>query len=332
MGESDPTIATLPDFAAVRTQPRFKTILAGMATNSRPHTGAVRAFSIPDPGLVPEDIDYDAQRRRFFLTSVLEKKIVTLDAAGRLALFARGPDGWPMLALKIDARRGLVWVTEVALNGFDNVPKRDWGRSAILCYSLGNNALVRRIEGPRKSELGDMALAPNGDALVSDGGGGGVYRVRGSHAAPERIDQGDFISPQTPAYVPGGRQAFVPDYARGIGRVDLDTGRVRWIPMEDRFALEGIDGLYFRDGSLIAVQNGTAPERVVVFGLDATLARVVSERPIQSATASIDPTHGVIVGHAFYYIENSGWNELDDRGNRRPNATLTPARIMRAEL
>ncbi len=102
--------------------------------------------------------------------------------------------------------------------------------------------------------------------------------------------------------------------------------------MDDQYALEGVDGLYFHGESLIATQNGTSPERVIAFKLDSSLTRVTSERTIESATTTIDPTHGVVVGDEFYYIANSGWNELDDRGNVKKDTLLTPARIMRAHL
>ena len=58
-----------------------------------------------------------------------------------------------------------------------------------------------------------------------------------------------------------GKQIFVPDYLRGIGLLEISTKQVRWLSMEKGFALNGIDGLYFDRGTLIAVQNGTSPER-----------------------------------------------------------------------
>ena len=122
-----------------------------------------------------------------------------------------------MLAIKVDALRGVVWATEVALRGFSAASESDWGRSAVLCYGLKNGRLLRRIEGPRPSGLGDMVVASSGDVIVSDGDGGGVYRVRADGSGGlERLDGGDFISPQTPAMHPDGKHIFVPDYLRGI--------------------------------------------------------------------------------------------------------------------
>jgi hypothetical protein len=43
----------------------------------------------------------------------------------------------------------------------------------------------------------------------------------------ERLDDGDFISPQTPAMHRDGKHVFVPDYARGIGVLEVATKQVR---------------------------------------------------------------------------------------------------------
>ncbi len=332
MGQSLDVLRTLPDFEALHAQSRFQRFLQTMDANVRPLSHAERALVIPEPGLLPEDVDYDAGSQRFFLTSVLEKKIVTLDSQGRLADFAPAPDSWPMLGLKVDTKHGVVLATEVALDGFTSVPKRDWGRSAVVLYDLKTGTLLRRIEGPRPSAFGDLALSPNGDALVSDGEGGGVYAIRRESGVMERVDDGQFISPQTPGYISDGNHAFVPDYVRGIGVLDLVAKSVRWIPMDDRFALEGIDGLYVSGNELVAVQNGTSPERVIAFTLDTAMDRVVSERSIESATPALDPTHGALVGDWFYYIANSGWNQLANDGTVKKGASLTPARIMRSQV
>ncbi|MBV8631288.1 MAG: hypothetical protein JOZ83_10215 [Silvibacterium sp.] len=332
MGQSDEDTLKLPQFEKLRADPRFAAIHARMAGNTGAVSHATQAFSLADPGLLPEDIDYDPTTKLFYFTSVLEKKIIAVDASGRADLFADAPDSWPMLALKIDLHRHLLWATEVALDGFEICPKQDWGRSAILIYDITSRKLLHRIEGPAKSALADMALTPDGDAIISDGNGGVVYRAHRETLALERLDAGEFVSPQTAAISPDGKNVYVPDYDRGIGILDLATRRVAWIPM-NAFALNGIDGLYLSGHTMIATQNGTSPERVVEFALDPGNTHVTAESLIERATPTLgDPTHGVIVGDMFYYIANSGWNTLDDHGHRKPGANPTAPLVMRAPL
>src|SRR5215469_3943922 len=242
MGQSTERLQTSEEFAPLRNTPAFAEIAKGMQQNRTPISLASTAFQLSDANLLAEDLDYDPGTKRFFISSVREKKIVTTDATGVLHDFAKAPDDWPMLAIKVDAKRSVVWATEVALQGFIFAPESDWGRSAVLRFDLKSGKLLRRIEGPKGSALGDMVLTPDGDAMVSDGEGGGVYRVLAQGDHLERMDAGDFISPQTSVMHPDGKQVFVPDYVRGIALLDLATRKVRWFSMEGRFALDGIDG------------------------------------------------------------------------------------------
>ena len=328
MGQSDEAAPGRPQFTGIRSLPQFQRIVTAMRANATPVDKAGGGLRLLDARLLPEDIGYDPATWSYLLTSVLEKKIVRIGAGGTQKVFFRSPDGWPMMALKIDSQRQIVWATEVAISGFAGVPRKDWGRSVLLCLRLQDGILLHRIEAPRTS-LGDMALMPSGDAIVSDGDNGGIYRARAgcTDSNLRRIDSGQFISPQTPAPAGDGRHVFVPDYARGIALLDVQTGQARWLDAGRKHAMQGIDGLYFTDKGLLCVQNGAMPERLVLFELNDKL-RITRERIIDRSSPTLgDPTHGVVVGGEFHYIANSGWNWLDDNGRIKPGAGFTPSRI-----
>ncbi len=332
LGQSDDEAMSQKQFDRIRTDPRYPRIHAAMTANHSSISAASKLFALKDETLMPEDIDYDPNTHRFYITSVFKKEILSADMSGGARLFAHAPDGWPVMAVKADSRHRVLWATEAALDGFVFAPSKDWGRSAVLIYDLDTGRLLYRVEGPPHSALGDMTLTAEGDAIVSDGENGGVYRVDRVHRHFERIDAGDFISPQTPAVLPDGRRILVPDYLRGIGILDLKSKHVVWLPMEGH-ALSGIDGLYLYGTALLATQNGTSPERVVRFGLDTSLAQVESESIIERASRTLgDPTHGVVVDGSFYYIANSGWDKLDEHGQIQAGKSLSPAIVMRAEI
>ena len=238
-----------------------------------------------------------------------------------------------MAAIKIDSSRNRVWATEVAFDGLALAPASAWGHSAVLCFDLHTGRLLQRVAGPLHSSLGDMVLTRAGDPIVSDGDGGALYRI--SNGQMLEINRTEFISPQTGARIPSGEQLFVPDYLRGIGRFDLKTGRVSWVNRDsvDKVAANGIDGLYLYGHSLIATQNGTTPERIVLFALDPTLTHILSASVIQqSVSPGCDPTHGVIAGNRFYYLVNSGWAKLDEHGRVKDGMKLTKAVVMSYRL
>jgi hypothetical protein len=348
MGQADDGMLAGKDkaFVALHDLPEYKSVLDQFRQNKSAVARSEPAFTLADGGLLPEDIDFDPESKTFLITSVLEKKIVRVSSSGQVSAFASSPSGWPMQAIKVDAKHKLVWATEVALDGFTNAPKGDWGKSTVLCFELQTGKLLNRIEGPLHTALGDMVLTPAGIPIVSDGDGGGVYKVEDGRLV--LIDGKDFISPQTPVVLPGGNLVAVPDYARGIGIIDLrGGGQVQWVNHGGggqrtgehpggmqyggpKVALNGVDGLYYVDGAFILTQNGTSPERVVRMKLDRSQTKVESEEVIERATATLgDPTHGVVAGDWFYYIANSGWNVLDEHGGVRAGEKLTQGLVMR---
>ncbi|HEY2858988.1 MAG TPA: hypothetical protein VGJ21_11270 [Terracidiphilus sp.] len=315
------------NYEALKLRPEYKELLERFRRNEEPVSLGTPVITMPDAGLLTEDIDFDPPTRTFLITSVLENKIVRAGLDGRVTDFASSPDRWPVLAVKVDSKRGRVWATEVALDGFTVAPKDAWGRSAVLCYDLKTGKLLNRIEGPPHSALGDMVLTGGGDPIISDGQDGQLYRL--ANGDLHAIDTNEFISPQTPARGAAADSILVPDYLRGIGILNLRTHHVSWIDAA-KTALNGVDGVYTHGRSAILTQNGTSPQRVLLAELDPSLKTIVSSKVIEQASADFgDPTHGVFVGDDFYYIANSGWNQLDDHGDVKAGSRLTAARIMR---
>jgi sugar lactone lactonase YvrE len=333
MGQSNPSAFEAKQFDTLRNTAEFLNLKSEMVKNDAAVLLGTEVLRMPDADLVPEDIDYDPAQGQFYVSCVKKQQILTFDPNGHFRVFARAPDSWPMMALKVDSRRRTLWATEVALHGFKSIAEADWGTSVVLIYDLDSGKLLHRIPGPPQTTLGDMTLTPDGDAIVSDNNEGAMYRVHRKKFDIERLDSGDFISPQTAVMSSNETQLFVPDYVRGIGILDLNTKRVTWLNSEGVHALDGIDGLYLHGTTLVATQNGTSPERVVRFELDKSLTHVESEAVIERATPNLgDPTHGVIVNGSFYYIANSGWDVLEDDGTPKPGSKPTSALIMRAEL
>jgi hypothetical protein len=149
MGQSADLLATSPDFSPLLRNANFAQIQSAMEANRSAISLGSTDFLLSDSGLLAEDVDYDPHTKRFFITSVREKKIVSVKTGGASTDFAKAPDNWPMLAIKVDPSRNVLLATEVAIQGFSFAAESDWGRSAVLCYDLKSGNLLRRAEGPR---------------------------------------------------------------------------------------------------------------------------------------------------------------------------------------
>ena len=283
-------------------------------------------FRIEPADLIIEDIAYDKEARRFLLSSVHQRKIITCGQDGQCADFITSADSafqplWGVLALRVDPSGKYLWATTESLPFEISHNKAEEGRCALLQINLKTRALIHRYDcdSGGQHEMGDMTIASNGDVYVSDGGSGDLFVLRHDHDRLEKlVPSGTFVSPQTPALSSDEKLLYVPDYVAGIAAISLTDHSIRWLTSTSPAALDGIDGLYTTKNGLIGIQNGTAPERVVEFRLE-TPVKVASWTVLEANWIGLgDPTHGVIVGDDFYFIANSGWDRVDQNGNIAP--------------
>ena len=311
------------DFASLRGSAGFASVLRQVEQNRKPTTRAVPVSTLPERDLLPEDIAYDGKTRRFLIGSVTKCKIVTAD--GRV--FAKSD--WPVMALRVDARRRILWAATGWLAHCQQCDAADRDKSALLAFHLDSGALLKRVDSPVKGLLGDMTISRAGDLFVSEGSYGAVLRLKRDSSTLERLDApGEFSSPQTPALSSDERTLYVPDYVRGIAAMDLKARTVRWLQPAHDIVLSGIDGFYRYGDAFLAVQNGVNPERVVLFS-----SGLKKQEILEANTPGLgEPTHGTLVGGAFYFIANTGWNAYDDDGKKKPDSAPVVSQIRKIVL
>ena len=97
--------------------------------------------------------------------------------------------------------------------------------------------------------------------------------------------------------------------------------------------LLGVDGLYWHRGSLVGVQNGVIPARVVRFCLDSSGRSVRRLEMLDRNPAVADePTLGAVIGDSLFYVATSQWEKYDDSGKRIANTRLLPATVLGVAL
>jgi len=330
--------AAEPAFESLKGDAGFQGLIAKTKSAREPISRCKLFVTLSQADLIAEDIAYDALSGTFYVSGVRHSKIISIDRNGATADFVREgqPNVWSILALGVDSKLRVLWAATAALPESVAYRKADEGRSALLKYSLDNGELLKRYDlaKDRKHALGDMTLSAAGDVFVSDGESGAIYWV--DHRKDELqvlIDRGVFHSPQTPALSSDGRVLLIPDYSRGISRVDLSTKQVHLLEHPQELSLGGIDGMYLAGRTLVAIQNGTVPERIIRMKLDESLERVIDWETLEANWIGLgDPTHGVFVGDDFYFIANSGWDRMADDGGLKPGAKFEPATIRHLQL
>ncbi|MGN6393092.1 MAG: hypothetical protein ACTHM9_12730 [Gemmatimonadales bacterium] len=331
-------VAADTDLAPLRPLGGFMAVRQALAKNAEPVVRASRAFTLPERDLLTEGIAYDSVTRAFFVGSVHHRQIFRIDHAGRVSLLVPATAGLlAPLGMRVDPARRLLWVAASAVPQMEGYDTAEAGRSGIFAFDLRTGALRRRYLIPPDTEahaLGDVILTRAGDVYATDSRAPQIYRVRAGGDSIERfLSSPLLLSAQGMALDPNERTMFVADYSRGLVRVDLASRTVQVVPADDGVLALGIDGLYRVGADLVGIQNGVEPHRVIRLHLGPGGRQVTGTEVLERARPDYaEPTLGVLVGHALYYVANSQWERFRDDGTIDAPDLLRPPLILRLPL
>lgn len=324
------------DFDPIRNAAVFQRAVAqAQSLDTRIGSGEI-AFRVEEKDPALEGITFDPKSRSFFVSSVRQRKVVRRTADGRTSDFTRPTDGLlAAVGLGVDVPRRRLWVTTSGSPEMEGFKKGDERLSFLVEYDLDTGERLRRIPPPSGVDgalLSDLAVNAQGDVFVADPYSGRVYALRqGAPALVVLTDAGPIGSAQGLAPSADGRFLFVADYVKGVVRVDQRTGAAVVLSIPDDTAVTGIDGLVLHGSDLIGVQNGFRPHRVVRLRLDIARERITAVEILERNHPEFDePTLGVVVDGAFYYVANSQAGRAKADG--RPATTDRSPAILRLPL
>lgn len=325
------------DFKSLFDLPRFKKIQAKFSENQKAVNRSEKAFTLSQKDLITESVAYDAAAKRFFVSSIHKRKIVSVDANGKVSDFSLESDGlWSVSGIRVDEKRKILWAATTAFPQMENFQKADDGKSGVFKYDLKTGKLLKKYllsNENAKHALGDLIIAKNGDVYASDSVSPNIYRITsGKDELEFFLTSDNFNSLQGLAFSPDEKILFAADYSKGIFRIDLKDKKIAQIKPDANTNPIAIDGLYFHRGNLIAIQNGFRPHRVARFVLNKDFSRITKSETLEANHADFnEPTLGAIVGDDFYFIANSQWNLVDENGKLAEDKLKEPV-ILRLKL
>lgn len=299
---------------ALAGDPAYDAVASKMRREAPMVRRARTAFVIDRPGLVPEGLAYDVRGRRLFLGDMHGRAVLAVDAEGAVTTFASTLALQP-LGMKIRGDR--LWVATT--NGFTDAKSR---RAELAAFDLATGRPAGTWTHPEATSFNDFDFAPNGDLIVSDSLGGALFRLAGERM--ERVTAAALSYPNGVAVTDDGAHAFV---AQGVSlrRVDLATGDVALVKNPPGLSTLGIDGLYWRGGKLLAVQNAGTPGRVVELELSPDRDHITAFRLLEAGNLAFDvPTTAAPAPGRLYVIANAQIDRL------RPDGSLDPAKPLRS--
>ena len=310
-------------FDAVWDDPEFQQIRKALSDEEPQTPTSPVAFRLNNSRLIPEGIAFDPKSGRFFIGSIAQRKIVVSDNKGAARDFSSPSDHLDeILGLRIDPERDQLYA--VSTNGSNERAKKE-RRNAVVRYDLKTGKLLDRLAAPAAMQLNDLAVAADGTLYVTDSESGTIFRkgAKDGTLAPfgaegaVRGANGITLSPDGTLYVAT---------STGIARVNRETGAASRLPQPDTVVTGGIDGLYWDEGDLVGVQNGTNPGRVIRIALTGQGSRIAGITVLQSHHHPDfdEPTTGAISDGALYVIGNSYV------GRYQPDGTITNPKELKA--
>ncbi len=326
------------DLDSIKDTPGFKLILKQFEASMAPVVRSSTAFTIPEKGLITEGLAYDPVNETFFVSSVHKRKILAVSRSGETKTFASEQDGLlSVLGMSVDAKRRQLWVTSTAFPEMVNFKKEEDGTAAVFKFDLRTNKLLKKYalsNATKKHALGDLTIQSNGDVFTTDSLSPAVYVIPAQKDEIELfLEHPAFGSPQGLAFSSDEHHLFMADYGTGLFDIDVKTRKVAHFAPLAGATLLGIDGLYFHKGSLIGVQNGVTPQRVIRVTLSKDLSRVEGLQVLEANNpVFLEPTLGVLVKGSFYFIANSQWSLVDANAKLASEDKLRNPVVLKLDL
>jgi hypothetical protein len=313
--------------------PVWDYLVEGFKENRAPN-GAGRVFAeLPAGDLLVEALAWDPARKQLLAGSVRSGEISRVGDGGTLTPFIK-PDAdnglWGVFEMAVDAERDVLWVASAAIPHAKPAKGEDYGRAGVWKFQLSSGKFLSRVLLPRDGRnhlLTGLAVAPDGTLYAADSQTRQLFKLEGETLRAV-IDNQRLGSIRGVAIDPEGKRLYFSDAELGLFGLDLATGKPFDVTVAPGVTLFGIESLYWHGDSLVAVQNGIYPARVVRLALTPDGAGVRAATPIDRAQPAFgQPTRGALAGDRLYVIANSQKGGYDRLGVPRDVAKLERIRI-----
>jgi len=326
-------------FAKVSDTRVWKYLVENLKANLKSFGEGKVAFTLPKGDYLFESLAYDPKRKQFLAGSVREGAIYLVGKDGALQKFiAPGADNglWSVYAMAVDAEHDALYVASTSSVYFKGFKQEDFGKAGVFKFKLSTGKLQDKYLLAPDNEprtLSSIAVGKNGQVFAGDGLRNMIYRLDGG-ALKVMVENPRLTSIRGLAVSEDGKRLYFADYALGVFGVDLAAGKGFDLDYAaDKLVLGGIDGIYTYDHTLVVIENGMSPKRVMRLAIGDDGRKVGKAMPLDVANPAFGlPTYGTVSGDGLYFIANSQKNAYDTYGNPKDVSKLEPVRVFRSDL
>ncbi|MDI9310753.1 MAG: hypothetical protein QM535_11100 [Limnohabitans sp.] len=307
---------TEKDLESLKQHPNYNSLITLKSSLDKSLSSANKVVTLSEKDLHPEGLAFLNKQKSWLVGSIRKRKIVLFDSkSGKCSDWLVDSSLLAVMSLKVDAVEKTIWVATSAIPEMEGYDEASKGKSEVLQIDIKSRKIIQRIGLEGNHILGDILVTKKG-VFVSDSGEPIVYKVQDGKLIPWLNLRNEAFNLQGITIDTLQQTIFIADYLKGIMKIDIQNPEKRsWLAFPVDGTLKGIDGLQFYDNSLIAIQNGIKPIRIVKIYLDKKNEILGLKLLDHNRPEFNEPTLGTILGDSFYFFANSPWNAYDTKGN-----------------
>lgn len=300
--------------APLKSLPQYQQLLSQIDEQNKPILNSSLHFEFEQKGFHPEGIAIHPESGNFLISDVRCGLISSFNKDGsdhKPILDLKEFGFWGAMGMAFDKQDpNMIWVSSSALPNYCEYSDSLDGKSAVLKIDLKKKQLVRSYSLEGHHVFGDLVTTETGAVYISDSSEPIVYKItEGDYKLEE------FLKPEGLFNLQGlalGEEniLYISDYITGVYSVDLSSKKINPVISETQLT-RGTDGLYFSNGQLYLMQNGTRPFQVAKVNISNSSMEIV-DRAVPELN---EPTLGVIKSGILYFIANSPWAFYDEENN-----------------
>lgn len=281
--------------------------------------------TLPESALLVEGVARDPATGTLFASTVVSRQLFARPQGESWRALDLGKTG-SLSGMVVDDKRGCIWV---ASGTFEETPG-DPAYAAALCVDPVQGKVVKTLYANGAVPLGDIALGDDGQLFASNPLAGEIHSANPDSDQGFRalIGAGVFRSPQGMVKVPGRNRLIVSDYRYGLAAVDWDSGKVWRIGSPGTHWLDGIDALLRYGDSMIAIQNGHQPMRILKLDMREDWLAIEKITVLESNHPEwTEPVGASIDGDRLIYVATGQWDVFGKGGAVREGKQARPTAI-----
>ncbi|MNL39053.1 hypothetical protein D3C87_1613080 [compost metagenome] len=155
-------------------------------------------------------------------------------------------------------------------------------------------------------------MTKNNDVYISDSAEPILYKIEKENLVVWKDLTKEAFNLQGIALNKKESKLFVADYLKGVIAIDIKSQKGNWLEFPEEASKKGIDGLAFYNNSLIAIQNGVVPIRIVRYDLNETETKIINFKVLDNNRKEFnEPALATLVKNKMYFFANSPWKFYD---------------------